>query len=101
MTRQTEPPILAMRLRRFLRGLALGLAILVLLIEDAAWGIFGPLARQLARWRLIAAAEVWIQRQTPAMIAVLFLVPTGLVWPLKLWGLALMALGHPRLGLFL
>ena len=88
-------------LKRILRGIALAIAILVLLIEDAAWALFGPIAEALARQRLIARLELWIRHQAPWVIAFLFLTPTAIAWPIKFYGLALIGLGHPRLGLLI
>ena len=86
-------------IRRILRGFALGLAILILILEDAAWALFGPIANAIARLDLVARTEAWIRRQPAWAIAILFIVPLAIVYPAKILGLALMGFGRPRLGL--
>lgn len=86
-------------LKQILRGFGLGLAVLILILEDAAWVLFRPIAAALARRQLVARAEIWIRRQPAWLTAILFLVPLAIVYPIKILGLALMGFGRPRLGL--
>jgi len=83
---------------RFLRGLLLALAAVVIFIEE--WG-FRPLtawAARLATWPPLARLEARIRRAPPRVALALFLVPALLLFPVKLLALWFIHQGRAVLG---
>lgn len=86
---------------RVVRGVLLGVAVLVVLIEEFGWRPLSAWLARLARWPPLHRLETRIQR-LPARLALgLFLVPAVLLFPLKLAALALIHAGHAASGVVL
>ena len=84
---------------RGLRAVLLGLAALVLLIEEWGWR---PLSRWLARWAHwapVARLEVRIRTLPPYAAMAIFLVPVLTLFPVKLLALWLIHQGSTTLGI--
>lgn len=87
--------------RRWLRGLLLALAALVVFVEEWGWR---PLSRALGRltaWGPLGRLEALVRRAPPRLALVLFAVPAVALFPLKLAALGLVGRGHTLLGLAL
>jgi len=89
--------LLALALRA-LRGVLLGLAALVLAIEEWGWRPLTAWAARLANWPPLARLEGRIRSAPPKLALTLFLVPAGLLFPVKLLALWFIHLGHTMLG---
>ena len=84
---------------RLLRALLLGLAALVVFIEEFGWRPLSAWLGRIARWPPLHALEARI-RQLPARPALgLFMVPAVLLFPIKLAALGLLHAGHAATGL--
>jgi hypothetical protein len=83
---------------RILRGLFLGVAAVVIAIEEWGWRPLTAWAARLAHWPPIARLEARIRRASPRWALVLFIVPAALLFPLKLLALWLIHLGQATLG---
>jgi hypothetical protein len=84
---------------RGLRAVLLGLAAVVLLIEEWGWR---PLSRWLARWDHwppLARLEARIRTLSPYAALALFLVPVLTLFPVKLLALWLIHQGSTTLGI--
>ena len=84
---------------RGLRAVLLGLAAVVLLIEEWGWR---PLSRWLAgwaHWPPLARLEIRIRGLSPLVALALFLVPVITLFPVKLLALWLIHQGSTALGI--
>ncbi len=84
---------------RGLRAVLLGLAALVIFIEEWGWRPLAAGAERLARLPILARLETRIRRAPPRLALVLFLLPAALLFPLKLAALWLFDDGHAALGI--
>lgn len=87
------------RLWRLVRGFMLALAALVLFLEEWGWRPLTAWAARLANWPPLARLEARIVRVQSRWALVLFLVPAGLLFPVKLLALWLIHKGSTLLGL--
>lgn len=85
--------------RRGLRAVLLGIAALILFIEEWGWRPLAACAAWFARWPPLARLEAAIGRLPPWGALVLFVVPAVLLFPVKLAALWLLHEGHAGLGL--
>jgi hypothetical protein len=85
--------------RRGLRAVLLGMAALVLFIEEWGWRPLAACVAWFARWPLFARLEAAIRRIPPRGALVLFIVPALLLFPVKVGALWLMHQGHAGLGI--
>ncbi|MGZ5183987.1 MAG: hypothetical protein ACXWCU_02300 [Caldimonas sp.] len=83
---------------RVLRGLLLGLAVIVLFIEEWGWRPLTAFAARLARWPPLAWLEARIAASPRHLALLLFLAPALLLFPLKLAALWLIEQGRATLG---
>jgi hypothetical protein len=67
---------------------------LVIVFEEWGWKPLAALLAQLARLKSIAALEAAVQALPPYPALLVFLLPSALVFPLKLLSLWLIATGH-------
>ncbi|MEP6739135.1 MAG: hypothetical protein ABJA61_02065 [Caldimonas sp.] len=84
---------------RALRAVLLGLAVVILFIEEWGWRPLAAVAARIGRWPPLARLERLIVRTSPRVALVLFLVPAVLLFPLKLGALWLMDQGHAMIGI--
>lgn len=82
-----------------LRALLLGLAALVIFIEEWGWRPLTAWAARLARWPLLARLEARIRTASPRLALALFLVPAVALIPVKLTALWLIEEGRAPLGI--
>lgn len=83
---------------RGLRAVLLGLAAIVLAIEEWGWRPLTRWAAQLARWAPLRRLEDRIRALPPRWAIVLFLVPAVALFPVKLLALWLIHMGRTALG---
>lgn len=93
------PP--ARRLRRILLSPLILLAALVFALEDWLWDPITRLVQRLLRWPLLRSLDALVRRLPPYASLAVLLTPGLMLMPLKFAGLALIAHGHPGLGLML
>lgn len=90
-------------IRRFLRAVLkpplLVLAFLLLLWEETVWRWSKALGALVARIPVMAALERLVARLDARLVFLLFLIPMGLLFPLKILALWLIATGQPLIGL--
>lgn len=88
----------ALRLVRFSRALIRGalsfVLALVIAFEEWGWRPLAAMAARLARFRSIAALEAFVQALPPYPSLLVFVLPSVLLFPLKLVALWLIATGH-------
>jgi len=84
---------------RAVRGVMLLLAALVLFIEEWGWRPLTAFVARLAAWPPLARLEAWVRAAPPRVALALFLVPAAALFPLKVFALWLIHLGHAVLGL--
>jgi len=89
---------IAAALWRFVRGLGLTLAAIVIFIEEWGWRPLTAFAAALARWLHLQRLEARIARVAPITALLLFLAPAVLLFPLKLAALWLIGQGQTGLG---
>ena len=82
-----------------LRGLSLGLAAIVLFIEEWGWGPLTAFAARFARWPPVAWLEARISATPRRVALLLFLAPAVMLFPLKLAALWLIEQGRATLGI--
>lgn len=100
MTVSPPPPPAPRRPWRRLFTLPLAiLAALVVLFEELVWDKVTNLVAWLARLRLVARLEAWIQTLGPYPTLALFAVPLIVLLPLKIAALYLIAQGRVALGI--
>ncbi|TFW26021.1 hypothetical protein [Duganella callida] len=87
------------RLSRRLFAPLVYLAALLLLLEDWLWNLGTRLTGWLAQWPPLRRLEAWICRLGPKAALLLFVLPTTLLFPVKLLALWAMAHGYPMSGL--
>lgn len=80
-------------LRRGVRAVGTVLIALVLVFEEWGWRPLAELLSLLARFRLWARLEGWVASLPPYGALAVFLLPSGLLLPLKLLALMLLAQG--------
>jgi len=83
---------------RLLRALLLGLAALVVFIEEFGWRPLSAWLGRIARWPPLRALEARIQRLPARPALGLFLVPAVLLFPIKIAALGLLQAGHAATG---
>ena len=86
---------------RLLRGLALGLAAIILFVEEWGWRPLTALAAAIAKWPPLSRLEAHIVAAPPRRALFLFLAPAVLLFPLKIAALWLIDKGRAELGVFL
>lgn len=79
----------------------LGIAAVVLFIEEWGWRPLTACVAWIARWPPFARLEAAIRRVPPFGALVLFIVPAVLLFPVKVAALWLMHQGHTGLGLLI
>lgn len=84
---------------RFVRGVMLGFAAVVLFLEEWGWRPLTAWAARLAQWPPIARLEARIVGVPSRWALVLFLAPAVLLFPVKLLALWLIHKGSAVLGL--
>ena len=83
---------------RPLRALLLGLAALVIFIEEFGWRPLSAWLGRIAEWPPLHALEARIRRLPARPALGLFLVPAALLFPLKIAALGLLQAGHAATG---
>ena len=83
---------------RLLRALLLGLAALVVFIEEFGWRPLSAWLGRIAQWPPLHALEARIQRLPARPALGLFLVPAVLLFPVKVAALGLLHAGHAASG---
>ena len=83
---------------RLVRALLLGLAALVVFIEEFGWRPLSAWLGRLAQWPPLHALEARIRRLPARPALCLFLVPAVLLFPLKIAALGLLQAGHAATG---
>ena len=86
-------------MRRGLRAVLLGMASVVLFVEEWGWRPLAACVAWFARWPPLARLEDAVRRLPPMGALVLFIVPAVLLFPVKLAALWLMNAGHAALGI--
>jgi hypothetical protein len=86
---------------RLLRGLLLGLAAIVILLEEWGWQPLTRWAAKLAQWPPIKRLEARLVKLNPQHALLLFLAPTLLLFPIKVLALWLIHQGKSSLGIAL
>jgi hypothetical protein len=86
------------RLWRFVRGVLLVIAAVVVFIEEFGWRPLSAWLARLARWAPLRRLEAHIERLTPNAALTLFLIPAVLLFPVKLAALAVLKAGHAAWG---
>ena len=84
---------------RWLRALLLGLATVVVLVEEWGWRPLSTAIARLTAWGPFGRLEALVRRAPPRVALVLFAMPAVALFPLKLAALALIAAGHAVLGI--
>ena len=87
------------RLRRWVAAPLVFLAAVVLLVEEWLWDDLARLAAALGRLPPLRWIEAGVRRLPPWAAVALFAAPSALLLPVKLLAVALVARGHPTLGL--
>ena len=75
----------------------LSLAVIIL-FEEWGWRPLAEIVARLRRFQLWSRLELWVQDLPPYGALCVFALPTGLLFPLKLAALWLVANGHPLLA---
>jgi len=83
---------------RVARAVLLGVAALVIFIEEWGWRPLSAMAARIARWPPIARLEARIAAAPPRIALALFLVPAVLLVPVKLAALWLIGEGRTTVG---
>ena len=81
-----------------MRALLLGLAALVVFIEEFGWRPLSAWLGRIAQWPPLHALEARIRRLPARPALGLFLVPAVLLFPLKIAALGLLQAGHAATG---
>ena len=84
---------------RLLRGIAFGLVALWLLFEEFGWRPLAAWLGKLAEWPPWARLEARVAAAAPRAALAWFLVPAGLLLPVKIIALHLMQAGRPMTGM--
>jgi hypothetical protein len=102
VTTEPTPPGLPRRPARLLgRILTLPLAALatiVVLFDDLVRSVVKPAVAWLARLKPVRRVEAAVARLPPYPTLALFLIPMAVIWPIKLYALYLIGLGHVTYG---
>lgn len=88
-------------LRLLLRRLLIGLAGVILLIEEVVWEALEPAITWLHGLRLLQRLDALLRQVSPWTAVAIFLVPEAVIVPTKFLALWLMAAGHAGLGMTL
>ena len=83
---------------RVARAVLLGVAALVIFIEEWGWRPLSAMAARIARWPPIARLEATIAAAPPRIALALFLAPAVLLVPVKLAALWLIGEGRTTVG---
>ena len=86
------------KLRRGLWSIVVGLGTALYIVEEWLWETLQRTMQRLGRAPVLRQLEAWIARLPPAGAAVVFLLPTTLILPVKLMALHAMAHGHVLRG---
>ena len=81
------------------RGFLLGVAALIVFVEEFGWRPLSAWLARLARWPPLHRLEERIRRLPARIGLALFLVPAVLLFPVKLAALGLIHAGHAASGL--
>lgn len=92
-------PAFLEQLWRVLRTALLGLAALVLFIEESGWRPLAAWIARLAQWPPIARLEARIRKVSPRLAIALFFAPMVLLLPVKFAAVWLIAIGRAGLGI--
>ena len=84
---------------RLLRGVLLVLAAAVLFIEEWGWRPLTAFVGRLATWPPLARLEARVREAPPRIALLLFLLPAVALFPIKLFALWIIHLGHAVLGI--
>lgn len=87
------------RLWRVARALLLGVAALVIFIEEWGWRPLTVLVSRITRWPPLARLEARIATSTPRVALALFTVPAVALFPIKIGALWLIEEGRTTLGI--
>jgi hypothetical protein len=85
-------------LRRVLTLPLAALATLVVLLDDLVRSVVKPAVAWLASLEPIRRVEATVARLPPYPTLALFLIPMAVIWPIKLYALYLIGLGHVTYG---
>ena len=83
---------------RVLRAVLLGVAALWFFLEEFGWHPLAAWLRRFSSWPPWARVEARIAALAPRWAVALFLLPAGLLLPVKLLALALIDAGRPLIG---
>jgi hypothetical protein len=86
------------RVRHGLWSIVVGLGTVLYIVEEWLWESLQRTMQRLGQAPLVRQLEAWISRLPPAGAAVVFLLPTTLILPVKLLALHSMAHGHVLRG---
>ena len=86
--------------RRILTLPLAALATIVVLFDDLVRSVVKPAVAWLARLEPVRRVEAAIARLPPYPTLALFLIPMAVIWPIKLYALYLIGLGHVTYGVF-
>jgi hypothetical protein len=84
-----------------IRGVLLGLAAIVIFIEEWGWRPLSAFVARFGRWPPLARLEARIAAAPRRIAMLLFLAPAVMLFPLKLAALWLIQEGHASLGISL
>ncbi|HEX8166420.1 MAG TPA: hypothetical protein VF601_11610 [Beijerinckiaceae bacterium] len=102
MTADPAPPLPPRRpaslLKRILALPLVGLATVVVLFDDLFRSALKPALAWLASLEPIRRIEAAVARLPPYPTLALFLIPMAVIWPIKLYALYLIGLGHVAYG---
>src|ERR1700730_13021830 len=84
----------AQRLDRSISSCLIGAASLVFLIEEWLWNRLKQAMALLGRLPVLRRLERWIIALPPALAAVVFLAPSTLILPIKLFAVKMIVTGH-------
>lgn len=84
----------AQRLDRSISSWLIGAASLVFLIEEWLWNQLKQAMALLGRLPVLRRLERWIIALPPALAAVVFLAPSTLILPIKLFAVKMIVTGH-------
>ena len=86
-------------LKRVLLAPVAVLAAIIVVVDDLFRSFVGPAVRWLASLRPIQRIESAVAALPPYPTLALFLIPMAIIWPIKLYALYLIGLGHWAMGM--
>jgi hypothetical protein len=86
-------------LKRTLLAPVAVLAAIIVVVDDLFRSFVSPAVRWLASLRPVQRLESAVAALPPYPTLALFLIPMAIIWPIKLYGLYLIGLGHWLMGM--